>query len=694
VASSFRLTTAFRPAGDQPQAIEALVGGAASGRRHQVLLGVTGSGKTFTIANVVERLGRPTLVLAPNKTLAAQLFDEFRELFPENAVEYFVSFYDYYQPEAYLPSSDLYIEKDSSINDRIDRMRHAATRAALTRRDALVVASVSCIYSLGSPEEYRAMHVALRAGEREDRDDVLRRLVRIRYTRDDLDRRRGTFRVRGDVLEVGPADRDDRVVRVEWFGDTIERIEEVDPLTGERLREVREAAFYPSSHYVTREDALERAIGGIEQELEERIEFYRRARKPLEADRIARRTRFDLELLRETGFCPGIENYSRHLDGRNPGEPPSTLLDYFPEDFLLVVDESHVTIPQVGGMFVGDRSRKETLVEYGFRLPCALDNRPLTFPEFEAHVPTALYVSATPGPWEREKAGGVCAEQVVRPTGIVDPPVSVRPATGQVDDLLAEVRRRAQAGERALVTTLTKRMAEELTEHLSDVGVRVRYLHSDVTTLERAEILKDLRLGVFDVLVGINLLREGLDLPEVSLVAVLDADREGFLRSETSLIQVAGRAARNANGLVVFYADRETGSIRRALSEMERRRERQQEYNREHGITPTTVVRPVRDTVGAVYADRDYVDLTGLDLLGSGEGDLATRRAQAEREMREAAREMRFEDAARWRDEMRRVEALLLRAGGEASPVAEAADPGPAREAPTRSRPRKSRGPR
>lgn len=664
----FRLTTRFTPQGDQPGAIDALVSGFRAGRRQQVLLGVTGSGKTFTVANVIERYGRPTLVLAPNKTLAAQLFDELRLLFPENAVEYFVSFYDFYQPEAYLPGPDLYIEKDSSINDRIDRMRHAATRAVLTRRDAIVVASVSCIYALGSPEEYAAQHVALRVGERVDRDEVLKRLVKIQYRREDIERGRGTFRVRGDVLEVGPADRDDRVARIEWFGDEIERIEEVDPLTGEVLRAVPEVAFYPSSHYVTREEQMARALEQIERELEERVMFFRRAKKPLEADRVARRTRYDLELLKETGFCPGIENYSRHLDGRAPGEPPWTLLDYFPDDFLLVVDESHVTVPQVGGMFVGDRARKQTLVEYGFRLPCALDNRPLTFSEFEERLADVLYVSATPGPWERQKAGGISAEQVIRPTGIVDPPVSVRPATGQVDDVLHEIRGRAAKGERVLVTTLTKRMAEELTEHLSEVGVKVRYLHSDVTTLERAEILRDLRLGVFDVLVGINLLREGLDLPEVSLVAVLDADREGFLRSETSLIQVAGRAARNVNGTVIFYADRETGSMRRALSEMERRRAQQVAYNQEHGITPQSVVRAVRDTVGAVYAERDYVDLSGLDALPEGKGDresLAARRDAAEREMRKAARDMRFEDAAKHRDEMKRLEALLLKAGEE-----------------------------
>ena len=666
----FRLSSRYRPAGDQPAAIDALVAGERAGRRHQVLLGVTGSGKTFTIANVIARLGRPTLILAPNKTLAAQLFDEFRELFPENAVEYFVSFYDYYQPEAYLPSADLYIEKDSSINDRIDRMRHSATRAVLTRRDTIIVASVSCIYALGSPAEYAAMHVAVRRGERIDRDEVIRRLVKIQYRREDFDRGRGTFRARGDVLEIGPADRDDRVVRIEWFGDEIERMEEIDPLTGEVLRGIAEAAFYPSSHYVTQEEGLKRAIEVIEAELEERIRFFRYAKKPVEADRIARRTRYDLELLRETGFCPGIENYSSHLDGRPAGEAPWTLLDYFPEDFLLVVDESHVTIPQSGGMFRGDRVRKETLVEYGFRLPCALDNRPLQFAEFEARIPRMICVSATPGPWEREKAHGVSAEQVIRPTGLIDPPVSVRPARNQVDDLLHEVRIRAAKKERVLVTTLTKRMAEELTEHLSEVGVRVRYLHSDVTTLERADILKDLRLGVFDVLVGINLLREGLDLPEVSLVAVLDADREGFLRSETSLVQTAGRAARNVDGQVIFYADTETRSMKAALSEMARRRTIQSAYNAEHGIVPKSTERAVRETVGEVYADRDYVDVTGLDRPGPvGSKDLEARRKAAEVDMRKAAKEMRFEDAAKLRDEMRRIELQMLRLGDEKGAV-------------------------
>ncbi len=666
-SGGFGLTSAFSPAGDQEQAIEALVRGVEAGRPHQVLLGVTGSGKTFTIANAIARIGRPTLVLAPNKTLAAQLFDEFRELFPENAVEYFVSFYDYYQPEAYVPAADLYIEKDASINDRIDRMRHSATKAALTRRDVIVVASVSCIYGLGSPEEYRDFHVWVEEGEEIDRDVLLRRLARIQYRRDDFQLGRGAFRVRGDVVEIGPADLDDRVVRIEWFGDVIERIEEVDTLTGEILRRLPSASFFPSTHYVQSDDALARAIEGIEAELEERVDHFKRKGKLLEADRLNRRTRYDLELLRETGFCPGIENYSMHLDGRQPGEPPATLLDYLSEDFLLVVDESHVAVPQVGGMYFGDRRRKENLVEYGFRLPCALDNRPLTFEEFEAHVGQTIYSSATPGPYEREQAGEAVVEQVIRPTGLVDPEVVVRPARGQVDDLLGEVRGRIERGERVLVATLTKRMAEELTEHLSEVGVKARYMHSDITTLERAEILRDLRLGVFDVLVGINLLREGLDLPEVSLVAVLDADKEGFLRSETSLIQVSGRAARHIDGTVILYADRETRSMTRALGEMSRRRERQRAFNEEHGITPRSVERGVRDTVGQVYAARDYVELASLDdeieSLAGDQRDLAGRRKDLDARMREAARELRFEEAARLRDEMHRVEALLLKGG-------------------------------
>jgi excinuclease ABC subunit B len=636
-----------------------------AGVREQVLLGVTGSGKTFTMANAIARLGHPALVLAPNKTLAAQLFDEFRELFPENAVEYFVSFYDYYQPEAYVPSADLFIEKDASINDRIDRMRHSATKAALTRRDVVIVASVSCIYGLGSPEEYRNFHVWVEEGDELDRDVLLRRLARIRYERDDFQPGRGRFRVRGDVVEVGPSDRDDRVVRIEWFGDVVERIEEVDPLTGEVFGRAKSASFFPSSHYMNTDDALARAIEGIEQELEERLEWYQRRGRVVEADRLARRTRYDLELLRETGFCPGIENYSRHLDGRRPGEPPATLLDYLPEDFLLIVDESHVALPQVAGMHAGDRRRKENLVEYGFRLPCAVDNRPLTFEEFQAKIDRVVYVSATPGPYERERAAGAIVEQVIRPTGLIDPEVEVRPARRQVDDLLGEVRLRIERKERALVTTLTKRMAEELTEHFNDVGVKARWMHADITTLERAEILRDLRLGAFDVLVGINLLREGLDLPEVSLVAVLDADKEGFLRSETSLIQVCGRAARNVNGRVILYADRHTDSMKRALAEMVRRRGIQRQWNEEHGVTPRTVLRKVHDTVGTVYAERDYLDLAELP-AGDDAHDvraLTAKRDDLDRRMREAARSLAFEDAARLRDEMRRTEALLLKAG-------------------------------
>lgn len=652
--------------------MDALTKGVRGGRRHQVLLGVTGSGKTFTIANVIARAGRPTLVLAPNKTLVAQLFDEFCELFPQNAVEYFVSFYDYYQPEAYVPAKDLYIEKDSSINDRIDRMRHAAMKAALTRRDVIIVASVSCIYGLGSPEEYRDFQVQVEEGEELDRDVFLRRLARIQYRRDDMQLGRSAFRVRGDVVEVGPADLSDRVVRIEWFGDEIERIEEVDTLTGEILDRKSSASFFPSTYYVQSADALGRAMRGIEAELEERVTWFREQGRILEAERLNQRTRYDLELLRETGFCPGIENYSRHLDGRRPGEPPATLLDYLPEDFLLVIDESHVTVPQTGAMCHGDRSRKKNLVEYGFRLPCALDNRPLTFEEFEAHVGPTIYLSATPGSYEREKAKGAIVEQVIRPTGLVDPEVIVRPARTQVDDLLGEIRGRIDRGERVLVGTLTKRMAEELTEHLGEVGFKARYMHADITTLERAEILRDLRLGVFDVLVGINLLREGLDLPEVSLVAVLDADKEGFLRSQTSLIQVSGRAARNVAGTVLFYADRETKAMESALREMARRREIQKAFNEKHGITPRTVRRAVRDTVGQVYADRDYVDLAKLAAEGEGLSEdhrsLVERRVDLETEMRKAAKDLRFEDAARLRDEMRRVEALLLR-GGEVEEV-------------------------
>jgi excinuclease ABC subunit B len=660
----FELTTRFVPAGDQAAAIEQLIAGDGAAARHQVLLGVTGSGKTFTIANVIARLGRPTLILAPNKTLAAQLFDEFRDLFPQNAVEYFVSFYDYYQPEAYVPSRDLYIEKDASINDRIDRMRHSATKAALTRTDVIIVASVSCIYGLGSPEEYRNFHVWIQEGEQLDRDVFLRRLARIRYQRNDIVPGRASFRVRGDVVEVGAADSDDRLMRIEWFGDEIERIEEIDSLTGEILGRRPSASFFPSSHYMNSDEALARAIVAIEEELEERLEDLLRRGSIVEADRLKRRTRYDLELMRATGFCPGIENYSRHLDGRQPGESPATLLDYLPEDFLLVIDESHVAVPQIGGMHIGDRRRKENLVKYGFRLPCALDNRPLTFQEFEQKVGATIYVSATPGKYERERGRDHTVEQVIRPTGLIDPEVEVRPARGQVDDLLGEVRDRAAREERVLVTTLTKRMAEDLTEHLTEIGIKARYMHSDITTLQRAEILKDLRLGVFDVLVGINLLREGLDLPEVTLVAVLDADKEGFLRSETALVQVSGRAARNVDGRVIFYADEHTDSMERALSEMRRRRTKQRAWNEEHGITPTTVTRGVRDTVGEVYAERDYVELAdAANQVADGDEPLHVKRARLEREMLAAAKDLRFEDAAKLRDLLRRLERQVLVTG-------------------------------
>ncbi len=669
--AGFKLSSNFVPSGDQATAIAGLVEGDTRGAKHQVLLGVTGSGKTFTMANVIATLDRPAVVLAPNKTLAAQLFDEFTDLFPENAVEYFVSFYDYYQPEAYVPARDLYIEKDASINDRIDRMRHAATKSALTRRDVIVVASVSCIYGLGSPEEYRNFHVWVEVGDQLDRDVFLRRLARIRYQRNDVQPQRGSYRVRGDVVEVGPADSSDRLIRIEWFGDEIERIEEIDALTGEIYGRRESTSFFPSSHYMNSDDALGRAIDGIERELATRLVHYRKEGKVLEADRLARRVRYDLELLRETGFCPGIENYSRHLDGRQPGEAPATLLDYLPEDFLLLIDESHVAVPQVGGMYAGDRRRKENLVEFGFRLPCALDNRPLTFDEFKQRVDRVIYVSATPGSYEKEQAGSNIVEQVIRPTGLVDPDVIVRPARGQVDDLLREIRERIEDGERVLVTTLTKRMAEELSEHLAEIGVKARYMHSDISTLERAEILKDLRLGVFDVLVGINLLREGLDLPEVALVAVLDADKEGFLRSETSLIQVSGRAARNVGGRVIFYADRITDSMKRAMDEMDRRRVIQRQYNEDHGVTPSSATRGVRHTVTETYAERDYVELAPLESDGLSDAKtLRERKETLQKDMLAAAKELRFEDAASLRDSLRRVEALLLRLGeGEDTPT-------------------------
>ncbi len=660
----FVLATDLKPTGDQPRAIEALTEGVLSGVKHQVLLGVTGSGKTFTMANVIARVNRPTLIIAPNKTLAAQLYNEFRRFFPDNAVEYFVSYYDYYQPEAYIPATDTYIEKDASINDLIDRLRHAATSAVLSRRDVIVVASVSCIYGLGSPEDYARMHLYLRVGDTLPRDRLIRRLVTMHYERNDYDFRRGTFRVRGDVVEIFPASEEKRALRVELFGDEIEALKVIDPFRGKVLGRLRETVVFPATHYVTEEDRLRRAIEEIKKELEERVRYFEERGQHLYAERLKKRTLYDLEMLEEVGYCHGIENYSRHLDGRRPGEPPYTLLDYFPDDFLIFIDESHITIPQLAGMYRGDRSRKETLVEYGFRLPSALDNRPLTFEEFEARVNQVIYVSATPGPYELEKAEGRVVEQIIRPTGLLDPKVEVRPAQNQVDDLLAEIRKRVARGERVLVCTLTKRMAEELTEYYADLGIKVKYLHSDIKTLERARIIRDLRKGVFDVLVGINLLREGLDIPEVSLVAILDADKEGFLRSERSLIQMMGRAARNANGTVILYADEITPSMKKAIEETERRRRIQEEYNRRHGITPRTVSKEVEDTLARI-AEADYVDLPKLLEVEDEERfssleELKREIKRVEKEMKKAARNLEFERAAALRDRLFALRQLAL----------------------------------
>jgi excinuclease ABC subunit B len=666
----FQLECPFAPTGDQPAAIAALRRGLDEGAAHQTLLGITGSGKTFTVAAVVAEVNRPTLVLSPNKTLAAQLYAEFRELFPHNAVEYFVSYYDYYQPEAYVPSTDTFIEKDASRNENIERLRNSATRSLLERRDVLIVASVSCIYGLGSPHSYAEMSLDLQVGAEIEREDLLRALTRMQYTRNNLDFRRGTFRARGDVVEVFPAYEDDKVIRIELFGDEIETLCEVDPLRGEVLRNAEKIRVYPSGHYVTPEARIETAIASIEEELDARLYELKRADKLLQAQRLEQRTRFDLAMLRETGMCNGIENYSRYMDGRGAGEAPFTLLNYFPEDFVAFVDESHVTIPQVGGMYRGDRSRKETLVEHGFRLPSALDNRPLRFEEWSRLVKHSVYVSATPSAFEREHSKGRIAEQIVRPTGLLDPSIERRPARTQVDDLLHEVRLTTKAGWRTLVTTLTKRSAEELTTYLADLGVRVRYLHSEIDAIERSQILRDLRLGEFDVLVGINLLREGLDLPEVALVCVLDADKEGFLRSATSLIQTCGRAARNAEGRVIFYADRETDSIRTTVEEVERRRDRQFAYNAERGITPTTIIKPIRDSIEALY-DMDYTGpvLDEPDDAAKGEPDPAERMSRRELageierlrdEMRVAAEELRFEAAARLRDRVKRLQELEL----------------------------------
>jgi excinuclease ABC subunit B len=647
----FMLKSDFAPGGDQPQAIDKLVSGLHQGLEHQTLLGVTGSGKTFTMANVIERVQRPTLVLAHNKTLAAQLCSEFREFFPENAVEYFVSYYDYYQPEAYIAHTDTYIEKDSAINDEIEKLRHSATSSLFERRDVIIVASVSCIYGLGSPDEYQKNVVSLRVGMETSREKVVKRLVAIQYERNDMQLERSRFRVRGDVLEIYPASYTEKAVRVEFFGDEIERIREIDTLTGEILGERNHVAIFPASHFVTSPEKLEEAMTDIRLELEDRLKELRARDRLLEAQRLEQRTKYDLEMMNEIGFCTGIENYSRHLDRRPAGSRPSTLLDYFPRDFLLFIDESHQTIPQVRGMFAGDRSRKENLVEYGFRLPSALDNRPLMYPEFEELVGQAIYVSATPGPYEQEHSTQV-VEQIIRPTGLVDPEITVRPVKGQVDDLYGEIRKRMKQNERVLVTTLTKRMAEDLTEYYKEMGLRVRYLHSEINTLERLEIIRDLRLGEFDVLVGINLLREGLDLPEVSLVAILDADKEGFLRSDRSLIQTIGRAARNVHGTVIMYADKITDSMRRAIDETDRRRTKQTEFNQEHNITPVTIQKAVRAVIEATKVAEEV--LPGYPGMEKPEQMTAAQRKKAiadmEKEMKRAARDLEFERAAQLRD--------------------------------------------
>ena len=645
---NFKLVSDYKPTGDQPQAIESLVKGLKEENRGQTLLGVTGSGKTFTVANVIEKINKPTLVLAHNKVLAAQLCSEFKEFFPENAVEYFVSYYDYYQPEAYIPSSDTYIEKDAQINDEIDKLRHSATSALFERRDVIVVASVSCIYGLGDPEDYKTLLLSLRPGMRKDRDEIIARLVDMQYERNDINFIRGKFRVRGDVVEIFPIDSSESAVRVEFFGDEIDRITEIDVLTGEVLAKRSHIGIFPASHYVTTPEKRERAIKSIQEELNDRLRFLKSEERLLEAQRLDERTNYDIEMMREIGFCSGIENYSRHISGRAPGSAPYTLLDYFPEDFLLVIDESHVTIPQVRAMYAGDRSRKKSLIEYGFRLPSAYDNRPLCFEEFEKRINQVIFVSATPAEYEKNNSQNT-AEQVIRPTGLVDPKISVRPIEGQIDDLLSEIYARADKKERVLVTTLTKKMAEDLTDYLRTMGVKVKYMHSDVETLERMEIVRDLRLGVFDVLVGINLLREGLDIPEVSLVAILDADKEGFLRSETSLIQTIGRTARNVNGEVIMYADTITQSMQRAIDETNRRRAIQQKYNEEHNITPKGIVKNVSDVIKATAQDDE-----------AKKPEMAeTVIVRLEDEMRKAAEELRFEDAAKIRDKIKRLRQTL-----------------------------------
>ena len=667
--AGFFLETPYVPQGDQPEAIDMLVENLRQGVRDQVLLGVTGSGKTFTMAQTIARCGRPALILAPNKTLAAQLYNEFRGLFPRNAVEYFVSYYDYYQPEAYVPTSDTYIEKDSSINDNIDKLRHAATHALLTRRDVIIVASVSCIYGLGSPEYYARLIIPLETGQRLSMESVISRLVDIQYTRNDYDFHRATFRVRGDVLEIIPSYQHERALRLEFFGDELESLSEVDPLTGEVLSRIGKTVIYPASHYVSDRDNLNRAIGDIRVELQENLALLKDNNRLVEAQRLEQRTMLDLEMMEEMGYCNGIENYSRHLDGRPGGSAPSCLLDYFPDDFLLFVDESHISIPQVGAMFKGDRSRKGTLVEYGFRLPSALDNRPLSFDEFLERIGQSIYVSATPGPWEKSRAQGIVAEQIIRPTGLVDPEIEIRPTKGQMDDLLAECRKRAENGSRVLITTLTKRMAEDLTEYLLSMGISAKYLHSDIDTLERMSIIHSLRKGEFDVLVGINLLREGLDIPEVSLVAILDADKEGFLRSERSLIQTMGRAARNIHGTAILYADRITDSMRRAIGETDRRRTRQLAFNAEHGITPRSVIKQVRDLIDGVYSEKAGKEALRQEqqrlwVEDVEEKDLSREIRRLEKQMLEHAKNLEFEQAARVRDQLAALRERVLGGAG------------------------------
>ncbi|MCI9503696.1 MAG: excinuclease ABC subunit UvrB [Hungatella sp.] len=655
----FKLHSEYQPTGDQPQAIEALVKGFREGNQFQTLLGVTGSGKTFTMANVIQALNKPTLVIAHNKTLAAQLYGEFKEYFPENAVEYFVSYYDYYQPEAYVPSTDTYIEKDSAINDEIDKLRHSATAALSERKDVIIVSSVSCIYGLGSPIDYQEMVISLRPGMEKDRDEVIHKLIDIQYDRNDMDFHRGTFRVRGDVVEIFPAYSGTEAYRVEFFGDEVERVTQIDALTGEARAQLGHVAIFPASHYVVSKERMEEAAKGILEEMKERVAYFKSEDKLLEAQRIAERTNFDVEMMRETGVCAGIENYSRHLTGGKPGEPPYTLIDYFPDDFLIIIDESHITLPQVRGMYSGDRSRKTTLVNYGFRLPSALDNRPLNFGEFEGKIDQMMFVSATPSDYEASHEL-LRTEQIIRPTGLLDPEISVRPVEGQIDDLVGGVNKEVDKGNKVLVTTLTKRMAEDLTDYMREVGIRVKYLHSDIDTLERAEIIRDMRLNVFDVLVGINLLREGLDIPEISLVAILDADKEGFLRSETSLIQTVGRAARNAEGHVIMYADTITDSMRRAIDETERRRKIQQAYNEEHGITPTTIKKAVRDLIAiSKAAEADPKD-NEKDIESMDAGELNKLMKELQKKMHKAAAELNFEEAAVLRDRMLEVKKMLL----------------------------------